>query len=111
VHDAAEAAAVGRGGGLDYLICGTIFQTASKGAGHRVSGLDSLARACAAVSVPVLAIGGITLDRLEDVAKAGAAGVAAIGLFIPPGGVPLDRHLATTVETCRRVFDTCGALP
>src|ERR1700737_855375 len=46
--------------------------------------LDGLARACAAVAVPVFAIGGITPGRAKAVARAGAGGVAGIGLFIPP---------------------------
>jgi len=35
-----------------------------------------------ATAVPVLAIGGITPDRIAEVVAAGAAGIAAIGLFI-----------------------------
>jgi thiamine monophosphate synthase len=40
-----------------------------------------LERATAALSVPVLAIGGVTVERIVEVASAGAAGVAAIGVF------------------------------
>jgi thiamine monophosphate synthase len=38
--------------------------------------------------VPVLAIGGITPPRAAACAAAGAAGVAAIGVFLPPGRSP-----------------------
>ena len=48
----------------------------------RCSVSTGFARSCAAVGVPVLAIGGITEDRFDEVAAAGAAGVAAIGLFM-----------------------------
>jgi len=40
-----------------------------------------------AMPVPVLAIGGITESRFAEVAAAGPAGVAAIGLFMAPAAV------------------------
>jgi thiamine-phosphate pyrophosphorylase len=46
-------------------------------------GLDALARV-ARLGIPVYALGGVTLDRLGEVASAGAAGVAGIRLFQPP---------------------------
>jgi thiamine-phosphate pyrophosphorylase len=67
--------------GADYLIAGTIFPSASKEQGHATIGADGLRAIVAASSAPVLAIGGIVEDRLEDVAAAGAAGIAAIGVF------------------------------
>ncbi|PYU13386.1 MAG: thiamine phosphate synthase, partial [Acidobacteria bacterium] len=44
-------------------------------------GLDRLAEVCNAVAVPVLAIGGITLENAADCLSAGASGIAAIRLF------------------------------
>jgi thiamine-phosphate pyrophosphorylase len=111
VHGAAEAAAVTAAGGVDYLIFGTLYDTPSKDAAHRVATLDDLRAACrAAAGVPVLAIGGLTLDRAADVARAGAAGAAGIGLFVPPAGVSADRHLESIAEGLRGTFDTCGAV-
>ena len=110
-HSQAEAVEASRSGAVDYLLFGTIFLTPSKAAGHPTSGLEVLAQACAMVPIPVLAIGGITQDRVDAVAKSGAAGVAAIGLFIPSADVPFERHLEGVVETLRRAFDTCGAVP
>ena len=81
VHHEDEAAAVQAAGGCDYLFFGTVFQSASKPDDHPVAGLDRLRRTCAAVSLPVVAIGGITVERVPDVRAAGAAGVAAISLF------------------------------
>jgi len=78
VHHAAEAVEAGP---VDYLIAGTVFRTASK-ARSPLLGLDGLAAIVQAVTVPVLAIGGITAGRLDEVAATGAAGVAGIGLFI-----------------------------
>jgi thiamine-phosphate pyrophosphorylase len=81
VHSAAEARAAADGG-ADYLIMGTIYRTPSKPPEAPIVGLEGLADACRAVSLPVLAIGGVGADNLRDVAAAGAAGFAAIGWFV-----------------------------
>lgn len=93
IHGAAEAAEVA--GAVDYIIAGTVWVTPSKGSEHPVFGLDGLAAAVRAARVPVFAIGGLTPERLPLVAAAGAAGAAAIGLFMAPQGaacraMPLD---------------------
>jgi thiamine-phosphate diphosphorylase len=81
VHSEEEAAAAAASGACDYLLFGTVFRSLSKPDDHPVAGVEGLARVCQNVAVPVLAIGGITVDRAADVAAAGAAGVAAISLF------------------------------
>jgi thiamine-phosphate diphosphorylase len=96
VHQEHEARAIV---GVDYLIAGTVFPTSSKPGLTEWLGVDGLARICRSVSVPVLAIGGVTADRLPDVAAAGAAGIAAIGLFA--GG---SRPLADVVTTARSAW-------
>jgi thiamine-phosphate pyrophosphorylase len=83
VHSAARA--VGAAADVDYLLFGTVFASGSKPAGHRVAGLDGLAQTVGAVQVPVIAIGGITPDRVPACRRAGAGGVAGIGVFLPPG--------------------------
>jgi thiamine-phosphate pyrophosphorylase len=83
-HSRAE---VDAGAGADFLVFGTVFQTASK-PGAPAGGLDALAAAVAAARLPVLAIGGIDPARARACLSAGAAGVAAIGLFLPPGAAP-----------------------
>jgi thiamine-phosphate pyrophosphorylase len=100
VHDEDEAAAVDAEGGCDYLLFGSVFPTSSKPPGHRVAGLAALQRVCARVRIPVLAIGGISVERAAAVAAAGAAGVAAIGLFYQ------SDDLRTTVRAVRQAFDT-----
>ena len=85
VHDVAEAARVVEGGGLDYLVLGTVFSSHSKPAGVSGCGVGVLGAVARAVDLPVLAIGGVTVDRSVEVFRAGAAGVAAIGLFAEPG--------------------------
>jgi thiamine-phosphate diphosphorylase len=72
----------------DYLFFGTVFPGGSKGASAPTQGLEALARAAAASTVPLIAIGGITPARARDAIMHGAAGVAAIGVFLPPGRQP-----------------------
>jgi len=78
VHTVAEASLPD----VDFLIAGTVFPTPSKGEAAPILGLDGLARIAAASRVPVLAIGGVTRERIAEVLRTGAAGVAAIGMFI-----------------------------
>jgi thiamine-phosphate pyrophosphorylase len=111
VHSADESAAIARAGGVDYMIFGTLYETASKDAPHRLASLGELSCACrAAAGIPVLAIGGITVGRAIEVARAGAAGIAGVGLFIPPAGTSRDRHLQCVTDELRRAFDTCEAV-
>ncbi|MEO7273546.1 MAG: thiamine phosphate synthase [Vicinamibacterales bacterium] len=95
--------------GCDYLTFGTVFASASKPAGHRAAGLEALQCACRSATIPVQAIGGITLANAADVAQAGAAGVAAIGLFVDgwSSSVSLDR-LTQVVGQLRAVFTRVG---
>jgi thiamine-phosphate pyrophosphorylase len=67
--------------GADYIFFGPVFATPSKVAYGAPQGLDRLTEVCSSVSIPVLAIGGITLDNVSDCLAAGAAGIAAIRLF------------------------------
>lgn len=81
VHSVEEATGAEREGGCDYLFFGTVFASTSKPADHPIAGIDLLTEVCARVSLPVVAIGGITPFRARAVAAAGACGAAAIGLF------------------------------
>lgn len=87
VHNDEEAVAVEAAGGCDYLFFGTVFRSASKPDDHPLAGLDGLHRACSAVALPVLAIGGISVARVAGIRTAGAAGIAAIGLFADAGDI------------------------
>lgn len=111
VHSADDAAAACRIGGIDYLILGTLNATASKDSSRRLTSIDELSAACRLSPVPVLAIGGMTLETARTAADAGAAGVAAIGLFVPPPGHALEQHLQSVVSGLQRTFDTCRAVP
>jgi thiamine-phosphate pyrophosphorylase len=108
VHPSAEAEAAEQGGGLDYLILGTIFPSASKRPGHPAIGTRALAAAVQRTRLPILAVGGITMDRAREVAGAGAAGVAAISLFQTKelSGEDRAKRMAEIVRGLRIAFDT-----
>jgi thiamine-phosphate pyrophosphorylase len=73
--------------GADYLFFGPVFATPAKAHFGTPQGLDRLAVLCDSVSIPVLAIGGITLENATACIDAGAAGIAAIRLFQHAGNV------------------------
>ena len=73
-----EAAVRAEREGADVVQFGTVFETASK-PGRAPTGLEGVRAVCAAVRIPVIAIGGITAANASDVIAAGAAGVAVIG--------------------------------
>lgn len=75
-HDEAQARAA-VDGGADYIGFGPCFATSTKENPDPVVGLEALARVCR-LPLPVVAIGGITLDRVATVARAGAAAAAVI---------------------------------
>jgi len=65
--------------GADYVAFGPVFATRTKANPDDVVGLDALARAAMlAKNVPLVAIGGITPDRVDSVAQAGAAAACVI---------------------------------
>lgn len=76
-----EAARAAELGGADYVFFGPVFATPSKAAFGPPQGLDRLREVCAAVKIPVVAIGGVNLENARACLDAGAAGIAAIRLF------------------------------
>lgn len=63
--------------GADYLGVGAVFKTGSKDDAEEVSH-DELERICKAVSIPVIAIGGITHDNVKELSGRGIVGIAVI---------------------------------
>nr|WP_320056036.1 thiamine phosphate synthase [Desulfuromonas thiophila] len=64
--------------GADFLCFSPIYATPSKAAYGPPQGLDALHGLCAAVKLPVFALGGITSERAPAVRAAGARGIALI---------------------------------
>lgn len=76
-----EAARAAEKAGADYVIFGPVFATPSKAAFGPPQGLEDLREICARLSIPVMAIGGVTAANAGDCLAAGAAGIAAIRSF------------------------------
>lgn len=63
--------------GADYLGVGAVFPTGSKDDAEDVP-FETLKAICEAVSIPVIAIGGITKDNVKELAESGICGIAVI---------------------------------
>lgn len=79
-HDSTQAGRA-MAAGADYVAVGPVFATGTKPKARPVT-LDYVRWAAANVSVPWFAIGGITLENLEDVLAAGASRVCAISAIL-----------------------------
>ena len=78
-HEEARAA---REGGADFAVFGPVFDTPSKRAYGPPVGLEALTKAARELSpFPLVALGGVGETEVEEVLRAGAAGVAGIRLF------------------------------
>jgi thiamine-phosphate pyrophosphorylase len=88
------------GAGASYIIFGPVFDTPSKRAYGPSAGVAQLAAVCAAVNLPVLAIGGVDLLNASECLQAGAAGIAAIRMFQDAQNV---EELKTTIHSLREL--------
>jgi thiamine-phosphate diphosphorylase len=79
VHSIAAAQQAEREG-ADYVIFGPVWESASH-PDTKPAGLEALAQLVRSVGIPVLAIGGVTEQRVNEILAVGAAGYAAIRLF------------------------------
>jgi thiamine-phosphate pyrophosphorylase len=67
--------------GADYIYFGPVYATPSKAAYGPAQGIARLREVCSDVQIPVIAIGGITVQNAAECIAAGAAGIAAIRMF------------------------------
>lgn len=85
--------------GADYIGCGTVFPTTGKADAGAVIGVGGLAAVARSVRIPVLAIGGVTAERVPSLGRSGADGVAVISAVMAarrPGNAA--RRLREAVE-------------
>lgn len=68
--------------GADYAVFGPVFETPSKAAHGPPVGVSALREASECVAIPVLALGGIRLDRIERLEGTNIAGIAAISAIL-----------------------------
>ena len=86
--------------GADFVVFGPVFETESKRGYGPPQGLSKLRDVVGTVEdIPVIAIGGITLENAGECFNAGAHGVAAIRLFADP------KNLINTVAEIRQRFN------
>jgi thiamine-phosphate pyrophosphorylase len=89
--------------GADYLGVGDVYGTPSKSDAGTPIGVEGLAEVIRAVSLPVVAIGGITLENAGAVIQAGAAGVAVISAVVgAPDPEAAARRLRGIVKVKRK---------
>ncbi len=95
-----EEARVAAAEGADWLIFGPVYDTPSKRAYGPPQGLAALERVTRAVALPVLAIGGISPERVADVRRAGAHGVAVISAILTaPSPAAATRRFLAALDT------------
>lgn len=93
-----EVALQAEADGADYVAVGSIYPTASKRDSEMV-GLDTLRQVREAISLPIVAIGGINAGNAADVAAAGADAIAVINAVLGAEDVEkAARFLAQTME-------------
>ncbi len=92
--------------GADYLGVGDVFGTPSKADAGAPIGVEALAEIASAVSIPVVAIGGVSVHNAAEAIRAGAAGVAVISAVAgAEDPAQAARRLLRIVEGARRGQD------
>ncbi len=86
----------------DYIAVGPVFSTSSKANPDPLVGLDFLHKVRRLTDRPLVAIGGITLERAASVIEAGADSVAVIsGILSAPDPVQRARQYIETLEAAK----------
>ncbi|HEY8766681.1 MAG TPA: thiamine phosphate synthase [Dehalococcoidia bacterium] len=93
VHSA-EAAKLAEQSGADYAVFGPVYET-RRHAGVPATGLGELSDVVKAVSIPVVAIGGVLITRVAAIMDANAAGVAVISAIL---GSPSPHEAASAIR-------------
>lgn len=93
-----EQAILAEKNGADYLGVGAVFPTGSKDDAENVSH-QTLKAICAAVKIPVIAIGGITGENVQELKESGIVGIAVISaVFAKPDIEEAVRELKEKIK-------------
>ena len=96
-----EQAVAAESGGADYIAAGSIYTTSFKEAAT-VIGLERLHQIRQAVGLPLVAIGGITVDKVTEVLAAGADSIAMISAILKTEDVEeATRQVIASFEVCK----------
>ena len=99
-HDESQARRA-RDDGADYVAVGSMYPTGSK-AGFRLVGPDLVRRVRPEIPVPLVAIGGITVDNVAEVIRAGADAVAVISaVCATPDPAAAARRFLETIRAAQ----------
>jgi thiamine-phosphate pyrophosphorylase len=91
--------------GADYLAVSPVFSTASKYDAGPGRGLDVLREIRQSVRIPVIAIGGITKNNVQEVIAAGADGVAVISAVTGSADIAgAAREIRAIIRKAKRSF-------
>jgi thiamine-phosphate pyrophosphorylase len=86
----------------DYIAVGPVFNTSTKANPDPIVGLDFIRKVRALTEKPIVAIGGITLERAASAIEAGADSVAVIsGILSAPNPAQRARQYVQTLETAK----------
>lgn len=89
---------------IDYIAASPVFKTPTKEDSGKPWGLDGVRKLCSISRHPVIGIGGINIENVQDVFSAGAVGIAVISAIFGakfPGDAA--RELSTKIKKARRV--------
>ncbi|MGB6370346.1 MAG: thiamine phosphate synthase [Atribacterota bacterium] len=90
-------------GGADYLGIGPIYPTATKPDAGKALGIARLKEIRESVNIPIVTIGGINENNLEEVLRAGADGVAVISAVVSaPDITEACRKLKNKIEYIKK---------
>ena len=105
-----EQAVLAEKRGADYLGVGAVFPTSSKDDATEVS-YETLKAICQAVSIPVIAIGGITKDNVAELSGSGICGIAVISAIYGQKNIKdAAANLKMAVKKNNRLTPLCGLL-
>lgn len=97
-----EQALLAEANGADYLGVGAVFSTSTKADAVEVP-YDTLRAICQAVSIPVIAIGGIKASNVQALQESGIVGIAVVsGIFAAPDITAAARELDKAVDAMLR---------